>query len=79
MDPLAQIEFNATSYTMKDEYPGFGSPALDRDKKALFWMSGVMECLTTVWSLFKSPDYEQSQGICYYFMFIILYEYVYIT
>ncbi|CAH0716296.1 unnamed protein product, partial [Brenthis ino] len=61
MDPLAQIEFNATQYTMKDDYPGFGAPALERDKKTVFWMSGVMECFSTVWSLFKSTDYEETQ------------------
>lgn len=63
MDPLAQIELNATNYTVKEDYPGFGSPALERDKKTLFWMSGVMECFSTVLSLFKSTDYETSQGM----------------
>lgn len=70
MDPLAQIEFNATQYTMKDDYPGFGAPALERDKKTVFWMSGVMECFSTVWSLFKSTDYEETQGKFMYIHYI---------
>ncbi|CAH2103688.1 unnamed protein product [Euphydryas editha] len=60
MDPLAQIELNAANYTAKEDYQGFGSPALERDKKTLFWMSGVMECFSTVLSLFRNSDYEIS-------------------
>ncbi|OWR50434.1 mitogen-activated protein kinase kinase kinase 12-like [Danaus plexippus] len=61
MDQLAQFEFNAARYTMKDDYQGYGSPALERDKKTMFWMSGVLDCFSTVVSLFKTSEFDVSQ------------------
>ncbi|XP_045784103.1 mitogen-activated protein kinase kinase kinase 12-like [Maniola jurtina] len=63
VDPLAHIEFSATTarYTMKDDNPPLGSPALERDKRTIYWTSGVLDCFSTVWSLFKTGKYEESQ------------------
>ncbi|CAH2035680.1 unnamed protein product, partial [Iphiclides podalirius] len=41
---------------MKDENQDYGSSALDYDKKSLYWMGGVMDCFSTVLSLFGRDD-----------------------
>ncbi|XP_039763672.1 mitogen-activated protein kinase kinase kinase 12-like [Pararge aegeria] len=77
MDPLAQIEFGGARNTMKAE-PPLGSTLAERDKKTLYWMSGVLECFSTVWSLFKTGEYEESQENDWEVPFELITELVYL-
>lgn len=60
--PMAQYEMIGGRIVKKDEYQGFGSPVLERDKKTIFWIGGVLECFSRVLDFFKVADYKAEKG-----------------
>lgn len=56
-------ESDGVRIVIKDENQDFGSPDLDYDKKSVFWMGGVLDCFSTVLSLFGRGDFKDEDGM----------------
>lgn len=39
-------------------------PTLSDEKKKMFWMGGMMECFSTVFSVFGRSELKSAKGVC---------------
>ncbi|XP_075990656.1 mitogen-activated protein kinase kinase kinase 12-like [Anticarsia gemmatalis] len=66
------------SAAAKAKLKGWPSAALEQDKKTVFWMGGVMECFSTVLSLFNKTDLSPTKEDDWEVPFTDLSEFLYL-